>query len=183
MSTPMMDQGGQPVNIIGNTQANSNQPITQDASVILVETILSILAFYLAFKTLSSYTTNAIFMQKWQISKPVALDTANKTISAIFATLSSLTGIYVLMTYNGVYYLDCAITYFMPFAMGYFLYDFFAMAEVYMARLDEKYQNTNQVCIISADRLFKANFGNLKAILKLSMYLGRTLYPCILGET
>merc|ERR1719210_844808 len=99
----MMDQGGQPVNIIGNTQANSNQPITQDASVILVETILSILAFYLAFKTLSSYTTNAIFMQKWQISKPVALDTANKTISAIFATLSSLTGIYVLMTYNGVY--------------------------------------------------------------------------------
>ena len=172
----MMDQGGQPVNIIGNTQANSNQPITQDASVILVETILSILAFYLAFKTLSSYTTNAIFMQKWQISKPVALDTANKTISAIFATLSSLTGIYVLMTYNGVYYLDCAITYFMPFAMGYFLYDFFAMAEVYMARLDEKYQNTKQVCIISTDRLFKANFGNLKAILKLSIHLGRTLY-------
>ena len=51
--------------------------------------------------------------------------------------ISALTGAYVLATYGGNYYSDAAITYFMPLAIGYFLYDFFAMIEVYIARLNE----------------------------------------------
>ena len=49
-----------------------------------------------------------------------------------------------MATYGGNYYSDAAITYFMPIAIGYFLYDFFAMIEVYIARLDETDTSTNE---------------------------------------
>merc|ERR1712088_1183269 len=86
---------------------------------------------------MGTHTTNMEFLLRWQIKKHVGLDTANKTISALFGGFSALTGAYVLATYGGNYYSDAAITYFMPLAIGYFLYDFFAMIEVYIARLNE----------------------------------------------
>merc|ERR1719464_1282839 len=95
------------------------------------------MGFYIAFRKLATHTTNMEFLLKWQIKKHVGLDTANKTISALFGGTSALMGAYVLATYGGDYYSDAAITYFMPMAIGYFLYDFFAMIEVHIARLDE----------------------------------------------
>ena len=135
MSKPLTDT----VNIIGsmNKTSNSQDPTTQNASTIVIETGISMVVFYLLFKSLSHYLTDPAFMNKWKISKALALDTANKLISAFFAILSSSTGVFVLVTYGGDYYIQSAITYFMPLSMGYFLYDFFAMAEVYFQKLSK----------------------------------------------
>lgn len=132
MSSPLVDQGGLPVSI-----GTSQHPTTQSTSTLVLLTMAAIVGFYLAFRTLATHTTNLEFLLKWQIKKHVGLDTANKTISASFGAGSALIGAYVLATYGGNYYSDAAITYFMPLAIGYFLYDFFAMIEVYIARLDE----------------------------------------------
>jgi hypothetical protein len=132
MSSPLVDQGGQPVSI-----GTSPHPTPQATSTVVMLTMMAIMGFYLAFRKLATHTTNVEFLQKWQIKKHVGLDTANKTISALFGGTSALTGAYVLATYGGDYYSDAAITYFMPIAIGYFLYDFFAMIEVHIARLDE----------------------------------------------
>jgi len=139
MSSPLVDQGGQPVNIATNTH-----PTTQATSTTLLVTITAIMAFYLTFRTLASQTTSDEFLQKWQIKKNVGLDTANKTISALFGASSAIIGAYVLASYGGSYYTDVVITYFMPVAIGYFIYDFFAMIEVYKLRLDETDQNANE---------------------------------------
>ena len=53
-------------------------------------------------------------------------------------------GAYVLATYGGNYYSDAAITYFLPFAIGYFIYDFFAMIKVYISKLEETEPSTNE---------------------------------------
>ena len=44
----------------------------------------AMIGFYLAFRTLATHTTNMEFLLRWQIKKHVGLDTANKTISALF---------------------------------------------------------------------------------------------------
>jgi len=132
MSSPLVDQGGQPVSI-----GTSLHPTTQATSTVVLLTMTAMIGFYLAFRTLATHTTSMEFLLRWQIKKHVGLDTANKTISALFGGGSALTGAYVLATYGGNYYSDAAITYFMPLAIGYFLYDFFAMIEVYIARLNE----------------------------------------------
>jgi len=132
MSSPLVDQGGQPVSI-----GTSPHPTPQATSTVVMLTMMAIMGFYIAFRKLATHTTNMEFLLKWQIKKHVGLDTANKTISALFGGTSALTGAYVLATYGGDYYSDAAITYFMPMAIGYFLYDFFAMIEVHIARLDE----------------------------------------------
>jgi len=128
-----------PVNI-----GTDPHPVTQPISTMILLTVMSIMAFYLLFRTLANHTTCEEFLQKWQVKKNVGLDTANKTISASFGASSALTGTYILATYGGNYYSDAAITYFMPIAIGYFLYDFFAMIEVYIARLDETDTSTNE---------------------------------------
>ena len=53
-------------------------------------------------------------------------------------------GTYVLATYGGNYYSDAAITYFLPFSIGYFIYDFFAMIKVYISKLEETESSTNE---------------------------------------
>lgn len=125
----------------------SHQIPMQDASTIILESVMSILAFYATFHTLAKYTTSLEFRQNWQIGNAVALDIANKSISALFATISSLTGTYVLITYGTEDYSSQVITIFMPMAIGYFLYDMGAMCQVHLARLDEKSEkdSKNQV--------------------------------------
>ena len=98
----------------------------------VIETVTSIGLFYMAFRTLASYTTSPRFCTAWKIDSSTALDVANKSISALFATISTLTGVYVLLTYGGRFYTSLAITYMMPLAMGYFLYDMYAMYQVYL---------------------------------------------------
>lgn len=139
MSSPLVDQGGVPVNIGTNPH-----PVTMPISTIILLTSMSIMAFYLAFRTLASHTTSREFLQKWQIKRNVGMDTANKTISASFGASSALIGAYVLATYGGNYYSDAAITYFLPFAIGYFIYDFFAMIKVYISKLEETEPSTNE---------------------------------------
>lgn len=124
MSTPIIDPG-LPVSL----KDMDNTII--DTKTIVLETATSIGLFYVLFKTLASYTTHPRFCQAWQIDYSVALDVANKSISSFFATMSTLTGIYVLLTFGGNYYSNKAITYMMPLAMGYFLYDMYAMHQVY----------------------------------------------------
>ena len=128
MSAPIIDPlgGGLPVNI-GDSMEDKI-----DTKTIVMETVTSIGLFYIAFRTLSSYTTSPEFRQFWKIDYSVALDVANKSISATFATISTLTGIYVLLTYGGRFYTSKAISYMMPLAMGYFLYDMYAMYQVYL---------------------------------------------------
>ena len=62
----------------------------------------------------------------------------------VLSFFSALTGAYVLATYGGDYYSDAAITYFMPLAIGYFIYDFFAMIKVYISKLEETESSTNE---------------------------------------
>ena len=126
MSLPLMDSA---------SSATLSQPSN---SGIFMETLTSMTIFYAAFRTLASYTTSQEFCRKWDIKSHVGLDVANKTISALFATISALSGTYILSTYGGNYYTDSVLTYFMPFSMGYFLYDLGAMCQVYLAKLESE---------------------------------------------
>ena len=87
MSAPMVDLGGHALNI-GNSSVEL--PMTQDVSTILVETIASMIAFYAAFRSISSKTTSPEFMNYWNIQSNLGLDVANKTVSSCFALLSAL---------------------------------------------------------------------------------------------
>ena len=135
MSAPMVDLGGHAVNI-GNSSVEL--PMTQDVSTILVETIASMIAFYAAFRSISSKTTSPEFMNYWNIQPNLGLDVANKTVSSCFALLSSLSGVFVLLTYGTDYYFDKVITFIMPIGMGYFLYDIGAMFQVYQSNHHSK---------------------------------------------
>jgi hypothetical protein len=135
MSAPLVDLGGHAVNI-GNSSVEP--PLTQDATTILLETIAAIIAFYCAFLSLSSKTTSPKFLNYWNISRNLGLDVANKLLSSCFALLSSTSGIFVLLTYGTDYYWGQIITYIMPIAMGYFLYDTYGMFIVYQSNQDTK---------------------------------------------
>ena len=116
----------------------------QDLSTIVIETLTSATFFYILFRTVAGHTTSTSFRNLWDISQPVGLDVANKLISAFFASLSSLTGLYVLSTYGGDFYKPGFMTYFLPCAMGYFFYDIGAMCEVYFARLRAEYDSSKR---------------------------------------
>jgi len=131
MSSPLVDVGGHAVNI-GNSPV-AVTPEHQDVSTVLLETLAFIIAFYVAFCSLSSKTTSLSFLNYWNIQRNLGLDIANKLISSSFAILASFCGIYVLFTYGGRYYYSQFITYMMPCGMGYFLYDIFAMYQVYQS--------------------------------------------------
>lgn len=120
----LVDLGGHPVGIM-------ETPQTQAASTILMETLASIVTFYAAFSALSASTTSDTFLRKWGVKRNVGLDVANKSVSALFAVMASMSGVYILTTFGGSYYSDRVVTYAMPVAMGYFLYDAIAMFEVY----------------------------------------------------
>lgn len=126
--------GGHAVNI-GN--ASMEAPINQAISSIFLETSASMLVFYLIFRYFAFHTNSPRFRHDWKVKQHTALDIANKSVSALFATTATLIGIYVLTTYGGSFYSDKVITYIMPLAMGYFLYDVVAMYEVYSAKMVE----------------------------------------------
>lgn len=138
MSAPLVDLGGHAVNI-GNSSVEL--PMTQDVSTILLETLASMVAFYAAFRSLSTRTTSPSFLNHWNITYNLGLDVANKTVSSCFAIITSLSGIYVLLTYGSEYYCNQVITYIMPFGMGYFLYDIGAMFQVYQSTHSTKGQD------------------------------------------
>ena len=73
-------------------------------------------------------------MNYWNIQSNFSLDVANKTVSSCFAFLSSLRGVFVLLTYGTDYYFDQVIT----IGIGYFLYDISAMIQVYQSNHHSK---------------------------------------------
>ena len=78
-------------------------------------------------------------MQKWKITTPTAMDIACKCVSGVFAIISTLCGTFILWIAPGYnpevkdkssFLVDRV----MVWAMSYFVYDFFAMYHVYIAR-------------------------------------------------
>lgn len=117
----------------------------QTLSSVLLESILSLSAFYLLFRCVVHSVSSPDFLSRWQISRGVALDIANKTVSAFFATLATSTGLYILLTFDsqssfsGALSAHKSISHILPAAMGYFLYDVLAMYEVFAGgKADQK---------------------------------------------
>ena len=108
----------------------------------VLEFFLYLTSFYLAFIFLERHYFGQIdFMTKWKISRATAMDIACKTISSGFAILSTASGLFLLLSsasYTPIikerssFFIDRV----MILAMSYFIYDFFAMYHVYLARND-----------------------------------------------
>lgn len=86
-------------------------------------------------------------MQKWKITTPTAMDIACKCVSGGFAIISTLCGIFILWIQPGYnaevkdrssFLVDRV----MVWAMSYFVYDFFAMYHVYIARKETSNDNS-----------------------------------------
>jgi len=82
-------------------------------------------------------------MRKWKITPATAMDISCKTISAGFALSATIFGIFILWVspvYTPIvkdrssFFVDRV----MVWATSYFIYDFFAMYHVYLARKDAK---------------------------------------------
>ena len=113
-------------------------------STTILECAVYITAFYLSFTFLERhYFGKPKFMQKWKISRATALDIACKTISGGFALMATFCGILIL--WNAPVYTPIPkerssflLDRVMIWASSYFVYDFFAMYHVYLARKEEK---------------------------------------------
>ena len=90
-------------------------------------------------------------MRKWKISPATAMDIACKVISAGFAMSATLCGIFILLispSYTPSTNQDRSsflVDRVMVWATSYFIYDFFAMFHVYLARKQEK-SDSNSFC-------------------------------------
>ena len=90
-------------------------------------------------------------MRKWNILPATAMDIACKVISAGFAMSATLCGIFILLispSYTSSTNQDRSsslVDRVMVWATSYFIYDFFAMFHVYLARKQEK-SDANSFC-------------------------------------
>ena len=142
-------------------------------STTILESAVYITCFFLTFTFLDKhYFGKDDFMQKWKITPSAAMDIACKAVSAGFAISSTLCGIFMLWIspdYNpevkdrSSFLVDRV----MVWAMSYFIYDFFAMYHVYLARKD-----TTQ---ISDNNFDAANVNQEKLNLSHTMRLDKSL--------
>ena len=118
-------------------------------STTILESAVYITCFFLSFTFLGRhyFGTNE-FKQKWRITTPTAMDIACKCVSGGFAIISTLCGIFILWIAPGYnpevkdrssFLVDRV----MVWAMSYFVYDFFAMYHVYIARKETLNDNAN----------------------------------------
>ena len=132
---------------IFSTYFQANGPETFSGmfhSTTILECAVYITCFYLSFTFLNfRFFGQEDFMRKWKISPATAMDIACKTISAGFALSATIFGIFILWVspeYTPIqkdrssFFVDRV----MVWAMSYFIYDFFAMYHVYLARKDAK---------------------------------------------
>lgn len=114
------------------------------------------IGFYSAFSALKSVFMNTTFREKWVITRANALDFACKSVSAMFAIMATLTGIYILTTSDHNERKtshEFLVGRVLVVAVSYFLYDVYAMYEVYLAK-DRPVgsKTTNEVTITSNDQ-------------------------------
>ena len=121
-------------------------------STTILESAVYITSFYLSFSLLDrNYFGQPEFMRKWKISPATAMDVACKVISAGFAMSATLCGIFILLispSYTPSINQDRSsflVDRVMVWATSYFIYDFFAMFHVYLARKQEK-SDANSFC-------------------------------------
>jgi len=121
-------------------------------STTILESAVYITCFYLSFSLLDrNYFGQPEFMRKWKISPATAMDVACKVISAGFAMSATLCGIFILLispSYTPSINQDRSsflVDRVMVWATSYFIYDFFAMFHVYLARKQEK-SDSNSFC-------------------------------------
>ena len=121
-------------------------------STTILESAVYITCFYLSFSVLDrNYFGQPEFMRKWKISPATAMDIACKVISAGFAMSATLCGIFILLispSYTPSTNQDRSsflVDRVMVWATSYFIYDFFAMFHVYLARKQEK-SDANSFC-------------------------------------
>ena len=121
-------------------------------STTILESAVYITCFYLSFSLLDrNYFGQPEFMRKWKISPATAMDVACKVISAGFAMSATLCGIFILLispSYTPSTNQDRSsflVDRVMVWATSYFIYDFFAMFHVYLARKQEK-SDSNSFC-------------------------------------
>lgn len=106
-----------------------------------LEFSLYTLLFYAAFVALARKFLAAKFLAYWRINEAKGLDIACKCVSAGFATAAASFGAYICMAVDHDVdqtakrrMVDICVDHFLTFAMTYFLYDVYAMYEVYLAK-------------------------------------------------
>lgn len=123
-----------------------HQPVMEVIAATLVELCLYVLVFYTTFTAVA----NRIFLRpsrmvSWGIrDEGVGMDFACKTVSAMFATICASLGVVILLNPQSRQptstlaandtLLETIVQHFMLFATAYFLYDMYAMYEVYLAK-------------------------------------------------
>jgi len=114
----------------------------------LTELCFYMLLFYSAFVTLANrFFLNPKLMLEWGIKDAgIGMDFACKSVSACFATICATLGLVILTNPKSQRLqsqgapseseetLDVVVQHFMLFATAYFLYDMYAMFEVYLAK-------------------------------------------------
>jgi len=122
-------------------------------STTILESAVYITCFFLTFRFLEGrYFGTDEFMRKWKITPPTAMDIACKCVSGGFAIISTLGGI--LMLWRSPDYdpevkdrSSFLVDRVMVWAMSYFVYDFFAMYHVYLARKETTNDNSKAATI------------------------------------
>ena len=131
-------------------------------STTILESAVYITCFFLTFTFLDKhYFGKDDFMRKWKITASDAMDIACKAVSAGFAISATLCGIFMLwispdydpeVKDRSSFLVDRV----MVWAMSYFVYDFFAMYHVYLAR-----KNTTKISDNNCDAANNVNQENL----------------------
>ena len=124
-------------------QANATDTvIVMFHSTSILEFFVYMTCFYLSFVFLERrYFGQIEFMRKWQISRATSMDIACKTISGSFAVSATACGMCILWMSAAYTPItkdrsSLLIDRIMVWAMSYFIYDFFAMYHVYLAKND-----------------------------------------------
>ena len=138
----MIEEIADPANLL--PKPNLDPPEDNGMVSFVLEFALYSLAFYAVFVTFAKKFLDLAFMTKWKINECVGLDMSCKCVSALFALIATTLGIYIFFnadhdpTHTARTGIDVGVDHFLVFAMSYFIYDMYAMYEVYLAKNRQK---------------------------------------------